>query len=270
MKTLALGLLLALLAGCTSGPRIDRSQTSVNQNSRVQYVVLHYTSTDLEHSLALLTHGEVSAHYLIGAQPPTIYQLVDENRRAWHAGQSEWQGRTWLNASTIGIELVNEGYEQTATGRNWQPFDDQQIDALIVLLKDIVKRHNLPLGSIIGHSDIAPQRKVDPGPLFPWKRLADAGLVPWPEASAVAVEQVRFAQALPTVGWFQMQLARQGYPVPRNGQLDEATRNVIAAFQMKYRPHLFDGQPDAETAALLLVLNRSPGEGLPPRPVTFN
>ncbi|WP_044873414.1 N-acetylmuramoyl-L-alanine amidase [Pseudomonas sp. LFM046] len=255
MKTLFLSLALLLLGGCAGGLRIDDSYRSVSQSSRVQYVVLHYTSTDLDSSLRLLTRDGVSSHYLIGEQPATIYRLVDENRRAWHAGVSEWQGRTWLNASTIGIELANEGYQDTPDGRVYQPYSEAQIDALILLLKDIVKRHNLPLGSIIGHSDIAPQRKVDPGPLFPWKRLADAGLVPWPDAAAVAREQARFAQALPTVGWFQQQLARQGYSTPQTGELDKETRNVIAAFQMKYRQRLYDGEPDAETAALLLVLN---------------
>lgn len=258
MKKLYLGLALLLLGGCTGGLRIDDSYRSVSQSSRVQYVVLHYTSTGLESSLRLLTRDGVSSHYLIGDQPATIYRLVDENRRAWHAGESEWQGRTWLNASTLGIELVNDGYRDTPAGRVYQPFSDEQIDALIPLLQDIVKRHHLPLGSIIGHSDIAPQRKVDPGPLFPWKRLADAGLVPWPDAGAVARAQARFAVALPTVGWFQEQLARQGYTTPRTGELDKETRNVIAAFQMKYRQRLYDGEPDAETAALLLVLNGMP------------
>ncbi len=255
MKTFFLSLALLLFGGCAGGLRIDDSHTSVSQSSRVQYVVLHYTSTNMENSLRLLTHDGVSSHYLIGDRPAKVYRLVDENRRAWHAGVSEWQGRTWLNASTIGIELVNEGYRDAPAGRVYQPYSDEQIDALILLLKDIVQRHNLPLGSIIGHSDIAPQRKVDPGPLFPWKRLADAGLLPWPDARAVAREQSRFATALPTIGWFQQQLIRQGYSTPQTGVLDKETRNVIAAFQMKYRQRLFDGQPDAETAALLLVLN---------------
>ena len=130
-----------------------------------------------------------------------------------------------------------------------------QIDALVVLLKDIMARHGLKPGAIIGHSDIAPQRKVDPGPLFPWKRLADEGLVPWPNEDAVARQQALFSTSLPSVQWFQEQLAQQGYTVPQHGELDEATRNVIAAFQMKYRPANHDGQPDAETAARLLVLN---------------
>src|SRR3990167_2409398 len=256
MRILYLALSISLLAGCTSGPRIDDRYTATGQNSLVQYIILHYTSTDLPRSLRLLTEGEVSSHYLIGDAPPTIYRLVDENRRAWHVGDSQWQGRTWLNGTSIGIELVNQGYYEGPAGRYWQPYAPAQIDALIELLKDIVRRHQLPPGSILAHSDVAPQRKVDPGPLFPWKRLADAGLLPWPEAQAVAQQQALFSQSLPTVAWFQQQLQRQGYLVPAHGELDEATRNVLAAFQMKYRQARYDGEPDAETAALLLVLGR--------------
>ncbi|MDH0896267.1 N-acetylmuramoyl-L-alanine amidase [Pseudomonas sp. GD03875] len=254
MKAVALVLSALLLAGCASGLRIDDSLRAQGQSSRVQYIVLHYTSTDLLRSLALLTRGEVSAHYLIDDGSARIYRLVDEDRRAWHAGDSEWQGRTWLNASTIGIELVNQGYYEGPAGRYWQPYGEAQIETLIALLKDLVKRHDLPVDSIIGHSDIAPQRKVDPGPLFPWKRLADAGLIRWPEPAAVAREQARFAAALPEVIWFQEQLHKLGYAVPRTGILDQATRNVLIAFQMKYRPARYDGEPDAESAAILQVL----------------
>ncbi|WP_422910695.1 N-acetylmuramoyl-L-alanine amidase [Pseudomonas sp. MAC6] len=254
MRTILLSALLLLLAGCGHGVRIDDSHTASGQNSRVQYIVLHYTSADLNRSLQLLTETEVSSHYLIGEAPPTIYRLVDENRRAWHAGDSQWQGRTWLNGTTIGIELVNQGFYDTPAGRYWQPFAPAQIEALIALLKDIMQRHQLPPGSILAHSDIAPQRKVDPGPLFPWKRLAEAGLMPWPDDSAVAHQQALFSASLPSVQWFQEQLVRQGYAVPLHGELDQATRNVIAAFQMKYRPARYDGEPDAQTAALLVVL----------------
>ncbi|MBP8203053.1 MAG: N-acetylmuramoyl-L-alanine amidase [Pseudomonas sp.] len=254
MKFFYLSIFALLLVGCSSGPRFDDSYTAIGQNSRVQYIVLHYTSADLARSLHLLTEEEVSSHYLIGEKPATIYRLVDENRRAWHAGDSQWQGRTWLNGTTIGIELVNQGFSDTPTGRQWQPFAPAQIDALIVLLKDIMQRHQLAPGSILAHSDIAPQRKVDPGPLFPWQRLADAGLVPWPDPIEVARQQALFSASLPTVQWFQEQLLRQGYAVPVHGELDLATRNVIAALQMKYRPARYDGEPDAQTAALLVVL----------------
>lgn len=256
MKSVLFLLLFALLAGCASGPRIDTSHRSVGHDSRVQFIILHYTSSGLDESLQILSGRGVSSHYLIGQSPATIYRLVEEDRRAWHAGESEWQGRTWLNATSIGIELVHPGYIDSPEGRRWYRYSDEQIDALILLLKDIMVRHGLKPGAIIGHSDIAPQRKVDPGPLFPWRRLAEAGLVPWPDAAAVAAQRGLFAARLPEVDWFQQELARQGYQVPLHGHLDAETRNVIAAFQMKYRPARFDGEPDAETAALLAVLNR--------------
>ena len=161
MKFLRLALCALLLAGCAGTPSIDDSYSARGQSSRVQYIVLHYTSTDFTRSLALLTQGEVSAHYLIDEGSAKVYRLVDENRRAWHAGDSSWQGRTWLNASTLGIELVNQGYVEGPDGRHWQPYDEAQIQALIALLKDLVKRHDLPIDSIIGHSDVAPQRKTN-------------------------------------------------------------------------------------------------------------
>jgi len=256
MRALFSVLLLVVLAGCSTGLRIDRSHPSANQDNRIQFVVLHYTNASLERSLALLTHGEVSAHYLIGDGPATVYQLVDENRRAWHAGDSQWDGRTWLNSSSIGIEIVNPGFDTTPNGRVWYPYSEAQIQSLIALLKDIVKRNNINPRYIIGHSDIAPLRKLDPGPLFPWKRLADAGLGVWPEANAVARQQAYFNANPPTIGWYQQELARFGYAIEQTGQLDVATRHVIAAFQMRFRPQRFDGTPDAQTAAMLQVVNR--------------
>jgi N-acetylmuramoyl-L-alanine amidase len=259
MKRFTLILCLTLLASCARTPAIDDSYPSLNQDSRVRFIVLHYTSTDLANSLALLTHGDVSSHYLIADdQAGTIYRLVEESRRAWHAGESEWKGRTWLNATSIGIELVNPGYLDTPNGRVYQPYGEAQIESLIALLKDIVARHELPPGSVIGHNDIAPQRKVDPGPMLPWKRLADAGLLPWPDARQVLQQQQVFANnGLPNALWFQQQLVHLGYPLVPSGLFDEATRNVLTAFQMKYRPRVYDGQADAETAALLQVLNAS-------------
>ncbi|WP_223459228.1 N-acetylmuramoyl-L-alanine amidase [Pseudomonas sp. A-R-26] len=258
MKYFALIVSLIVLAGCASGPRFDTSHPSANYDSRVQFVVVHYTNASLERSLQLLTHGEVSSHYLIGDDTgATIYKLMDENVRAWHAGESEWDGRTWLNSSSIGIEIVNPGFEDTPTGRVWHPYTEDQVQSLIVLLKDISKRHGIRPRNIIGHSDIAPLRKLDPGPLFPWKRLAAEGLGIWPNEQSVARQQMQFAEQLPGISWFQAQLARLGYASPQTGELDVATRHVIAAFQMHFRPARFDGTPDAQTAALLLVLNQT-------------
>lgn len=259
MKYFALIASLILLAGCASGPKFDTSHPSANHDNRVQFVVVHYTSASLQRSLQLLTHGEVSSHYLIGDdKDATIFKLVDESQRAWHAGESEWQTRTWLNSSSIGIEIVNPGFKETPDGkRYWYPYSEAQVQSLIVLLKDISKRNNISPRSIIGHSDIAPLRKLDPGPLFPWKRLAAEGLGVWPNEQAVARQQAQFSAQLPSVGWFQEQLARFGYTTPQTGELDVATRHVIAAFQMRFRPSRFDGLPDAQTAAMLQVLNQT-------------
>ena len=259
MKFLALVASLFVLAGCASGPRYDTSHPSANYDSRIQFVVVHYTSASLERSLQLLTHGDVSSHYLIGDdKSATVYKLMDENQRAWHAGESQWQGRTWLNSSSIGIEIVNPGYKDTPTGRLWYPYSEAQIQSLLTLLKDISKRNGISPRHIIGHSDIAPLRKLDPGPLFPWNRLAAEGLGLWPNEQAVARQQAVFnSNPLPEIGWFQAQLARLGYDTPQTGELDIATRHVLAAFQMHYRPARFDGTPDAQTAALLLVLNQT-------------
>lgn len=247
--------LLMLLAACSSTPKIDRTFPSANYDSRIQFVVMHYTSASLSRSLALLTHGEVSSHYLIGDSPPTVYQLVDENLRAWHAGESEWAGRTWLNSSSLGIEIVSPGYTDGPNGRVWYPYTEGQISALITLLKDIRSRYKIDPRNYVGHSDIAPLRKLDPGPLFPWKRLAQEGFGIWPNANDVARYQARFEVNPPSASWYQQQLARLGYAVAQTSEFDVTTAHVIAAFQMHYRPERFDGVADAQSAAILQALN---------------
>ena len=283
---------LLLLAGCAApqpGPgdgmlgnrrplaRVQPPAQTQAQDSRVLFIVLHFTGENLADSLHILTRQAVSAHYLVSDDsPPVVYTLVDENRRAWHAGDSAWQGHAMLNASSVGIEIVNPGPRLQADGSMlFAPYAADQIDAVITLLHGIVARHGITPGRILGHSDIAPQRKVDPGPAFPWQRLAQAGLLPWPDAAQVAALQLRYARALPAPAWFAQQLARIGYRVPGAalvtadtqadasaegaadaGKIDPALQRVIAAFQMKYRPALTDGLPDAETAALLAAEHR--------------
>jgi N-acetylmuramoyl-L-alanine amidase len=254
MKEISCIAMFGLLAGCAA-PYIDTTHESVSQDSRVQFLILHYTHEDFPTSLKLLTEGNVSSHYLVNDNPPTIYRLVDENRRAYHAGVSYWKGATQLNASSIGIEIVNRGYDDTPAGRVWYDYPQEQIDAVIALVRKIVKDHDIRPERILGHSDIAPGRKVDPGPRFPWKQLAEAGLIPWPDANSVAMRKAVFEQQLPDVAWFQQKLARHGFAVPLHGELDERTKDTVAAFQMKYRQMRFDGIPDAETAALLDILD---------------
>jgi N-acetylmuramoyl-L-alanine amidase len=247
---------LLLLAACASGPRIDTTYTSENQDSRVQYLVIHFTSESFESSLQTLTKGAgtVSSHYLVRDDPPTVYRLVDESRRSWHAGVSSWRGQTQLNAASIGIEIVNRGEIGGRGSGTWQDYPEAQMAVVMALVRDIVKRHGIRPERVVGHSDIAPQRKVDPGPKFPWKRLADEGLIPWPDAAEVARRLPAFEAALPDTLWFQDKLATHGYAVPMSGILDGETQRVISAFQMRYRPARYDGKPDAETAAMLDVL----------------
>ncbi|MFZ6693042.1 N-acetylmuramoyl-L-alanine amidase [Undibacterium sp. SXout20W] len=253
-----LGLSTALLSGCatTGSPSaIDHSVSAKGQEDRIQFIILHYTAIDQATSLRVLSTQDVSAHYLVGNENPIkVWQLVDESRMAYHAGYSDWRDFSRLNASSIGIEIVNLGYKETPDGRVCFPFPQAQIDRVIALVKDISARYHIRPQYILAHSDIAPQRKPDPGPLFPWKQLADAGLIPWPDATEVAVLQPTYEQQLPDVKWFQQRLSKIGYHIPQSGIVDEATKNVLIAFQMKYRPERFDGAPDAQTAALIDVL----------------
>jgi N-acetylmuramoyl-L-alanine amidase len=267
MKALVATLLLALLAGCAtppSGPKLDHTYTSKGQSSRVRFLVIHYTAQARDRSLNTLTQQEVSAHYLLTDDPvPVIYNLVDEKNAAWQAGNSSWKNYTQLNNSSIGIEIVNPGWKDTPNGRVYAPFPQYQIDALIPLVRDIVQRHHIAPENVLGHSDIAPLRKQDPGPTFPWKQLADAGLVAWPDAQRVASLSPYFQAQLPDIAWYQKKLAAWGYGLVQSGQLDEQTRTVLSAFQMKYRPANIDGNPDAETAALLETLT-NPNGPVPP------
>src|SRR3954471_8388174 len=240
MKSLATLLLACLAAGCSTLP-IDDTYRATGQDSRVQFLVIHFTSESFPSSLKTLTTEQVSAHYLVNDDPPTIYRLVPEDRRAWQAGVSSWQGQTQLNAASIGIEIVNRGNDLGPTFNDFQPYPEPQIQAVLALVRDIVKRHQIRPDRVVGHSDVAPQRKIDPGPMFPWKRLADEGLIVWPKAETVAARRPVFERELPDALWFQDMLARHGFAVPHHGELDTATMNVLRAFQMKYRPARFDG-----------------------------
>ena len=170
----------ALVVGCAPLPPIDRTRVtwhpSANFDARKpNFVILHHTSDDtVDPALRTLTDPQrrVSAHYLIG-RDGNVIQLVEESQRAWHAGASFWGGLTDLNSASIGIELDNNGSE---------PFAEAQLSALVVLLGEIVARHGLPPTNVLGHGDIAPQRKADPSRFFPWKRLAKEGFGLWCDA----------------------------------------------------------------------------------------
>jgi N-acetylmuramoyl-L-alanine amidase len=254
----ALWFIVAAMVGCTAQPRIDTRYHAISQDSRVQFIVLHYTEIDFAHSLQRLTKEEVSSHYLVNDRPPTVYRLVEENQRAWHAGPSFWQGYTHLNSSSVGIEIVNLG-NGGDPGAAYAEYPEGQIEQVIELVRDVERRHGVRPDRVLGHSDIQPLTKQDPGPRFPWYQLALAGLIVWPDPESVAAARAHYAQELPALLWFQLRLKAHGFEVPLDGQLDEVTRASLTAFQMKYRPARYDGVPDAETAALLEVCTRPGG-----------
>ncbi|NIL21347.1 N-acetylmuramoyl-L-alanine amidase [Yersinia mollaretii] len=274
MKSVLSAGLLLLLAGCSSTQsdkphklidrgeyKIDTNNPSVAQNDRVRFLVLHYTATDDAESLRLLTQGNVSAHYLVKTHPdtvegkPVVLQLVPEEQRAWHAGVSDWQGRNSLNDTSIGIEIVNKGFTETMLGRTWYPYNESQIKLIEHLTKDIVERYHIAPTDVVAHSDIAPLRKSDPGPLFPWKRLAEQGIGAWPDdATVTKYVDGREIHDTASVAIIQQALARYGYKIPQSGTLDDETRQVITAFQMHFRAQDFSGTPDVETEAIALAL----------------
>jgi len=266
---------LLLLAGCSSLDMIDRP--SENQNSRVNFLVLHFTSENFSESMRLLTQrtdNPVSVHYLVpepgdetySGRTLKIHRLVPEHRRAWHAGKSYWSGTTALNDTSIGIEIVNQSAcvdndpetdsptpeEQTCT---FHSYAEAQIDLVILLARDILDRNpDIDPVDVIGHGDIAPGRRVDPGPRFPWKRLFDHGIGAWYDDETVARYRRQFDQDQPDLATVQGALSAYGYQVDQTGENDAQTRFVIRAFQMHFRPSAYPGVADVETVSILFAL----------------
>jgi N-acetylmuramoyl-L-alanine amidase len=203
----------------------------------VSMIVLHYTGMpSAEGALDRLTSPEakVSCHYFID-EDGTTYRLVDEASRAWHAGKSRWRGITDVNSASVGIEMVNPGHEF-----GYRPFPDDQIAALIPLVADIKERHGISRGNVVGHSDIAPARKEDPGELFPWEALAKRRLA-LPSPSRELVDPYW------TDAGFLLALERFGYDVTE-------PQKAVIAFQRRFRPNTIDGVIDGECRAKLLAL----------------
>jgi N-acetylmuramoyl-L-alanine amidase len=220
-------------------------------------VVLHYTGMRSgPEALERLCDPEakVSAHYLI-EEDGRIFQLVPEGRRAWHAGASFWKGERDVNAVSIGIELVNPGHEF-----GYRDFPEAQIDALTGLLDGIRGRWTIPNSRILGHSDVAPDRKADPGEKFPWKRLAQDGHGLWIEADPAPGAPLAVGDEGTGVFALQAGLTRLGYDSAPSGQYDEHTQTVIRAFQRHWRPERVDGIADGETRARLVRLLRLAAE----------
>ena len=266
-RTILLSLCLLLgLGACQPAPyQLSTRHVSANQNERIAFLILHYTDEDDARSLRLLTASDykVSAHYLIPRdteqRPLPVYQLVPDSQRAWHAGRSRWHQYAGLNASSLGIEIVNLGYPTEdeslpAHLRRWQPYTRAQIAALGALTRDLVDRYRIPPTQVLAHSDIAPERKQDPGPHFPWRELAlHYGVGAWPDEARVTALRQQPAAAWNALTW-QQQLARYGYGVAPSGTWDEQSRAAMRAFQLHFRPALITGEPDAECQAILMAL----------------
>ncbi len=218
-------------------------------------IVLHYTGMPTgEGALARLRDPNpprVSAHYMV-EEDGRIYRLVPEERRAWHAGLSFWKGQTNLNSVSIGIEIVNPGHEF-----GYRPFKDAQIAAVIALLSDIRTRWDVPDERIIGHSDVAPDRKEDPGELFPWKKLAAAGHGVWVDVLSAPGAVLKEGDEGTGVFALQAGLTRLGYDCAPTGKYDGHTAAVVKAFQRHWVQTRFDGAADGVTRARLVALLRA-------------
>jgi len=226
----------------------------------VDILLIHYTGmASCEEALARLRDpkAKVSAHYLID-EDGTCYRLVPEARRAWHAGESSWAGARDINSRSIGIELANPGHEF-----GYRPFPEAQMAALEELARDILARHPIPPHRVLGHADVAPMRKQDPGELFDWARLARAGAGIWPDAGfRPATEGPSLAEGTsgPAVLDLNRALGRFGYGVEASDRYDALTAAAVTAFQRHFRPRRFDGKADPETRSLLgHLLARIPG-----------
>ncbi|WP_044178040.1 N-acetylmuramoyl-L-alanine amidase [Phytobacter massiliensis] len=274
MRRFILLLLALMLAGCASekgiidkdGYQLDTRHQAQAAYPRIKVLVVHYTAGDFDTSLATLTDRQVSAHYLVPARPPVhdgkprIWQLVPEQQLAWHAGSSFWRGATRINDTSIGIELENRGWQNVAGAKQFAPFEQQQIRALIPLMKSIISSYNILPQNVVAHADIAPQRKDDPGPLFPWRELAEQGIGAWPDPQRVAfyLNGRPPYQPVETASLLDL-LARYGYDV-KPGMTAGQPKRVIMAFQMHFRPTSWSGAADAETQAIAEALLEKYGQ----------
>ena len=216
-------------------------------------LVLHYTGMQTsEAALARLRDPEagVSAHYVV-EEDGRIFSLVPEERRAWHAGRGVWQGETDVNAASIGIEIVNPGHEF-----GYRAFPDAQVATVITLIDDIRSRWSIPDARIIAHSDLAPDRKEDPGELFPWKALAGAGHGLWFEPAAERIAALGGFLQIGDEGIgvvvLRAGLHRLGYGLQPGSTYDEDTATTVRAFHRHWRQSRVDGVADGETRATLM------------------
>lgn len=276
IKSLALALSVSLaLIGCVtmSAPRFvidSHTYHATGKSERIKTIVLHYTVSDNDRSIKTLTQGNVSAHYLIlDNDDDKIYNLVPESERAWHAGDGGFAGRTILNDTSIGIEIVNAGIKPEYRNalknsdldyhpyEHYVGFDELQIKKVAQLVQDISRRYDIAPKNIIGHSDMAPSRKIDPGAKFPWKRLyTEYGIGAWYDDFDKLIFMNKDAFESATTPEIKQALREYGYRINNSDEWDKASRDVIYAFQLHFRPQKPTGIMDLETYAILKALNK--------------
>lgn len=276
IRTLFIAGITLLVISCSTLP-ISFMQ-SQNYSQRIKFLVMHYTAIDYQKSVkALVEEGGLSSHYLIPERNDPSYtdgdlkviQLVEESGRAWHAGNSYWQGREDLNDQSIGIEIVNvpqcmrDSPDTKLQQRENDPdrlclfpdYDPKQIELLITLSKDILARNpDISPTAVVGHSDIAPTRKNDPGPRFPWFQLYQAGIGAWYDNDTLQKYWQMFNDHPLSIGLMQRALNIYGYGIVETGLNDSATFDTLSAFQMHFMPWSVNGQVDSKTAAALFAL----------------
>lgn len=240
----------------TFAPDFDRASVMPSPNcgerrgvSKPDMLILHYTAMETAKAACdwlCAEESQVSAHYLID-EGGKISQLVAENDRAWHAGQSSWHGETDINSRSIGIEIANQGHEAGCP-----IYPDAQMRSVIELSQSIIKRHDIGPKRVLAHSDIAPLRKRDPGEWFSWKMLADEGVGHYVDPSPISGGRyfMRGESGQP-IEALQSMLGLYGYGVDVNGQFDEVTEAVVIAFQRHFRPDKVDGIADMSTIETL-------------------
>lgn len=239
---------------------------SLGRNERIQFVVVHYTATNNEYSIKELISNRVSAHFLVlDEDDNTIYNLVPLDQRAWHAGASSFRGRTNLNDTSIGIEIVSDGIARDRRNdpNRYPPYDAYleykpiQIEKVAQIIKYVAARYNIPAKNIVAHSDIAPSRKKDPGAKFPWKELYEKyDIGAWYNESdkQAFMNEEKFNAT--SISDIKEELRKYGYEINRTNEWDRDSRDVVYAFQLHFNPKNATGNMDLETFAILKALNK--------------
>ena len=242
----------------------SNSYVATGKNERIQFIVVHYTATDNLGSIKELTSSRVSSHFLVLDEDDNkIYSLVPLEQRAWHAGASSFRGRTNINDTSVGIEIVSDGIAKEYRNNPYPLYDHYvefkpiQIEKTAQIIKYVAEKYNIPAKNIVAHSDIAPGRKKDPGAKFPWKELYDKyNIGAWyDEADKQSFMNEEKFNAT-SIREIKDELRKYGYEVNRLDEWDKESKNVVYAFQLHFNPKNLTGEMDLETFAILKALNK--------------